>query len=118
MEACACRQQMWRAAMDDDDEEGAAALDEAAAKVSCREVFPHTDPFGSVQHPGSTQPSLPDHVAGLRHNSAQQAITHCPASGVVSSCQQPSIQDRCEASSSADLSLPRLTYFEHLECSR
>ena len=67
----AWRQQMWRAAMDDDDEEGAAALDEAASKVSCREVFPHTDPIGSVQHPGSTQPSLPDHVAGLRHNSAQ-----------------------------------------------
>ena len=36
--------------MDDDDEEGAAVLDEAAAKVACREVIQHTDPFGSVQH--------------------------------------------------------------------
>ena len=50
-----------------------------------------TDPLGSVQHcpDGSTQPSLPHHLAGHRHNSAQQAIIHCPTSGVVSSCQPP-----------------------------
>ena len=51
-----------------------------------------TDPLGSVQHcpDGSTQPSLPHHLAGHRHNSAQQAIIHCPTSGVVSSCQPSS----------------------------
>ena len=85
--------------------------------AACREYLPHTDPFGSVQHcpTGSTQPSLPDHLAAIAITrvaySAQQAITHCPASGVVSSCQQPSIQDRCETSSSADLLFASLDVF-------
>ena len=75
--------------------------------AACREYLPHTDPFGSVQHcpTGSTQPSLPDHLAAIAITrvaySAQQAITHCPTSGVVSSCQ-PSIRDRCESSGSAE----------------
>ena len=96
---------MWRAAMDDNDEEGAAVLDEAAAKVACREVIQHTNPFGSVQHcpDRSTQASpstsmsvphsLSDHLAGDRLHPAQQATAHCPTTGVVSSCQ-PSIWDR------------------------
>ena len=35
--------------------------------AACREYLPHTDPFGSVQHcpTGSTQPSLPDHLAAI-----------------------------------------------------
>ena len=69
--------------------------------AACREHPPHTDPYGSVQHchTGSPQPSLPDHMAGHRHNLAQQAIvlTTC----WLRSCQ-PSIRDRCESSGSAE----------------
>ena len=45
--------------------------------AACREYLPHTDPFGSVQHcpTGSTQPSLPDHLAGHRHNSGLGSVS-------------------------------------------
>ena len=76
--------------------------EEATAMAACREHPPHTDPYGSVQHchTGSPQPSLPDHMAGHRHNLAQQAIvlTTC----WLRSCQ-PSIRDRCETSGSAEI---------------
>ncbi|EOD03847.1 hypothetical protein EMIHUDRAFT_221606 [Emiliania huxleyi CCMP1516] len=52
------------AAMDDDDEEGAAVLDEAAAKVACREVIQHTNPFGSAT--ASTRLSRPPLTAPLQ----------------------------------------------------
>ena len=76
--------------------------EEEATATACREHPLHTDPYGSVQHchTGSPQPSLPDHMAGHRHNLAQQAIvlTTC----WLRSCQ-PSIRDRCETSSSAEI---------------
>ena len=76
--------------------------EEATAMAACREHPPHTDPYGSVQHchTGSPQPSLPDHMAGHRHNLAQQAIvlTTC----WLRSCQ-PSIRDHCESSGSAEI---------------
>ena len=74
--------------------------EEAAAMAACCEVPPHTDPFGSVQHCPNGSPqvspstlmsaplSFPDHLAGRRLHTAQQAraSTYLPL---------PSIRDRC-----------------------